>query len=716
MTIEIKRIFAAWQFIILTALLLVDTTAALSQTTWAKTYGGEEVDWVGDMQQTKDGGFIIAGGKGSSSNLNSKISILKLNSLGNIIWQKAFGDDFGDGSSSILETSDGGYILLGSRSDCQPDENADVLILKIDNQGRILWQKTYEGPHVDVLHSIKAVGDTGYILCGFSNSFFNQNYDIWLVRTDLDANILWQKRIGIINDEFSSGFCSTSDGGYLITGTNTYENEWDLCLVKIDSEGKWLFTKYLNFSSYQTGSMIKNTKDGGFIVAGRMDLPGQEGNMAVVKLDADANLEWQRNYGDSSFDWASYIEPTPDGGYVVGGTTQTTDGNDLDCVVLKLDNLGNILWQRRFGGASTDQLNTICMTSDGGLVLAGKTYSYGAGLSDIMIIKMDSHGIVDSSCPLSRDATFTTREAFLKGYRASHDEWETTATISDGSTSPLSYNLEEILQCEGNGCPKIDLNPSSFGNGTIGASYNVQIVAGGGKGPYEYSLDSGVLPPGLTLTVGGLLSGTPSFLGSFTFGVTATDQNSCKGRRDYSLRIDSTGCPPISILPDSISEGIRGIFFQQALSAQGGAAPYKYILKEGSLPTGLSLTENGIISGTPSSEGTFDFVVSAVDAAGCTGEHPFTILVNAVEPPVITSFQKLGSPFRLRMIGTNFHSDATIYIGANNDPWTNFKYKSQEQIVLKGGASLKAKFPKGIPVDIKIINGDGGTATLSYMR
>ncbi len=716
MTVGFKRILVTWHLIILIALLLVKTTETVSQTTWAKTYGGEEVDWVGDMKQTQDGGFIIAGGKGSSGNLNSKISLLKLNSLGNLIWQKTYGDNFGDGSSSILETNDGGYILLGSRSDCQPDENIDVLIMKIDNQGRILWQKTYEGPHVDILHSIKAVGDAGYLLCGFSNSFFNQTYDIWLVRIDLDANILWQKRIGIINNEFSSSFCSTSDGGYLIAGTNTYENEWDLCLVKIDSEGKWLFTKYLNFSSYQTGSMVRNTKDGGFIVTGRVDLPGQEGNIVVVKLDEDANLEWQRNYGDSSLDWGSYIESTPDGGYVVGGTTQTTDGNDLDCVVLKLDNLGNILWQKRFGGANTDQLNTMCMTSDGGLVLAGKTYSYGAGLSDIMIIKMDSSGIVDSSCPLSRDATFTTREAFLKGYRVSHDEWETIATISDSSTNPLLYNLEEILQCEGNGCPQIDLTPSSFGNGTIGTSYNVQIVAVGGTGSYEYSLDSGILPPGLTLATGGLLSGTPSILGSFTFGVTATDRNSCMGRRDYSLTIDSTGCPPISIFPDSISEGTRGIFFQQALSAQGGVAPYKFVLKEGALPTGLSLAEDGIISGTPSSEGIFDFMVSAVDAVGCKGDHSFAILVNEVEPPVITSFQKLGSPFRLKMIGTNFHSDATIYIGTNTDEWTNFKYKSQGQIVLKGGASLKEKFPKGIPVDIKIVNGDGGNATLSYIR
>lgn len=178
------------------------------------------------------------------------------------------------------------------------------------------------------------------------------------------------------------------------------------------------------------------------------------------------------------------------------------------------------------------------------------------------------------------------------------------------------------------GCPTVTLSPSSLAAGTVGASYNQTVTASGGTSPYSYAHTAGTLPAGLALSSGGVLSGTPSVAGSFTFTLTATDAAACTGSRAFALTVNAGGCPTISLSPSALPSSAVGTPYNQTLTASGGSAPYTYSVAAGSLPPGVDLSSGGVLSGTPTSGGDYTFTVAATDAAGCAGVQDYTLAVS----------------------------------------------------------------------------------------
>ena len=211
-----------------------------------------------------------------------------------------------------------------------------------------------------------------------------------------------------------------------------------------------------------------------------------------------------------------------------------------------------------------------------------------------------------------------------------------TATDNQGCTGSQAYTI--VISA----CPVITVSPSSLPNGQVGSPYSQQLSASGGTGPYTYFVTSGSLPPGISLSSGGLLSGTPTSNGTFNFGVTAVDANSCPGSRNYSLFIGA--CPAISVSPSSLPSGQVGSAYSQTILASGGTAPYTFTVSAGSLPPGLSLGSGGALSGTPTSSGAFNFTILATDNVGCTGSRAYTLIINAcpaiaLDPPSLPNGQ-----------------------------------------------------------------------------
>lgn len=166
-------------------------------------------------------------------------------------------------------------------------------------------------------------------------------------------------------------------------------------------------------------------------------------------------------------------------------------------------------------------------------------------------------------------------------------------------------------------CPDIDVSPSNLsGSGTTGAGYSQTFTASGGAGPYSFTVGAGALPPGLSLSTGGNLTGTPTTAGLFGFTVRATDANGCAGVEDYQLLINNPACPAITVNPTSapLPAGTTGAAYNQAFSATGGAAPYAFFVTLGALPNGLSLASNGNLTGSPTTNGSYSFTVRATDA------------------------------------------------------------------------------------------------------
>ncbi|GAB3385469.1 hypothetical protein GCM10027432_18220 [Lysobacter fragariae] len=193
------------------------------------------------------------------------------------------------------------------------------------------------------------------------------------------------------------------------------------------------------------------------------------------------------------------------------------------------------------------------------------------------------------------------------------------ATDANGFTGDQAYALTITA-------PTITLTPTALPDGTAGTAYSQTLTGAGGVGPYSFSLLSGALPVGMSFSSAGVLSGTPTTAGVFNFTVQATDANGFTGSQAYTLTVSA---PTISITPASLPAGGVGTAYSQALSASGGSAPYTFTVTAGALPAGLGLSTAGVLSGTPTANGSFNFTVTATDSGGFTGSASHTLVIAA---------------------------------------------------------------------------------------
>jgi len=236
----------------------------------------------------------------------------------------------------------------------------------------------------------------------------------------------------------------------------------------------------------------------------------------------------------------------------------------------------------------------------------------------------------------------------LSGVPSASGSFGFTVTASDANaqTGSRAYTLMIAV-------PTLSLSPASLPNGTGGSAYAATLIASGGIAPYTHTISSGNLPAGLSLSTGGVLSGTPSVAGSFTFTVRATDSTAGTAAtvvNNYTLQISA---PTISIgssMPASVEVG-SSINLQ--LSATGGTAPYAFAVTAGSLPSGLSLSPTGVMSGSPASAGTNTFTITVTDAAGFTGVRVFTLSVqsSSVTVPPVTVPAQTPAGLLLMLLG-----------------------------------------------------------------
>jgi large repetitive protein len=223
-----------------------------------------------------------------------------------------------------------------------------------------------------------------------------------------------------------------------------------------------------------------------------------------------------------------------------------------------------------------------------------------------------------------------------------------SGTPTTAGVSTFTVTATDALSCFGSRsytvavvCPTIAISPATLTSGTVGAAYSQAITASGGTGPYTYSVTTGSLPAGLTFSAGGVLSGTPTTAGSFSFTVRATDSVGCFGDWLYAIVINAAACPTITVSPSILPVPTAGIPYNQTITASGGTAPYAFSVTFGSLPAGLTLVSSGVLSGTPITAGVSTFTVTATDALSCFGSRSYTVAVVcptiAISPATLTS-------------------------------------------------------------------------------
>ncbi|MGA9750656.1 MAG: putative Ig domain-containing protein [Acidobacteriota bacterium] len=207
-----------------------------------------------------------------------------------------------------------------------------------------------------------------------------------------------------------------------------------------------------------------------------------------------------------------------------------------------------------------------------------------------------------------------------------------TAADANGCTGKQQY----ILIINPSVCPPIVVNPATLPSGTVGGAYSQNISASGGTGVYSFEVTLGSLPAGLALSLTGTLSGVPTAAGTFSFTMTATDANGCKGGGAYVLTI-AAPCPTITLLPSSLPVGRVGVAYSQTMLASGGTGPYSFAVTSGGLPAGLTLSSAGVLSGTPTVSGTSSFTMTATDGNGCKGGGAYVLAIAAPCPAITLS-------------------------------------------------------------------------------
>ena len=314
----------------------------------------------------------------------------------NLLFAISFAKTFGTGSwdygRSIQQTSDGGYIVAGKAYSLGAGY-FDFLVIKLYSNGNIQWARALGGSNLDSAYSIRQTIDGGYVVAGITNSFGAGNWDILVIKLYSNGDVQWAKTFGESGNEYAYSIRETSDGGCIVVG-NLGNN---ILVIKLNSNGDIQWAK--TFGANGSGYSVQQTSDGGYIVAGTTNSFGAgSGDFLVIKLYSDGNIEWARTLGGSSVEYAYSIQQTSDGGYIVAGTTNSLGAGPWDVLVIKLYSDGNMEWARTLGGPSFDYAYSIQQTSDGGYIVAGYTASFGAGASDFLVIKTQD-GNMAPDCP-----------------------------------------------------------------------------------------------------------------------------------------------------------------------------------------------------------------------------------------------------------------------------------------------------------------------------
>ena len=366
---------------------------------WRETFGGAGIDWAYSVQQTTDGGYIVAGFTDSYGAGDSDFWLVKTEANGTADWDKTFGGTSREVANSVQQTTDGGYILAGLTTSYGAGDS-DFWLVKTDANGTADWDKTFGGARSDWAESVQQTADGGFILAGLTTSYGAGDSDFWLVKTDANGTAEWDKTFGGAKSDGATSVQQTADGGYILAGyTYSYSSgvgDKDFWLVKTDADGNLQWDRTFGGSYDDWVSSVQQTTDGGYILAGYTRSYGAGSyDFWLVKTDFEGNLQWDKTFGGVGWDGAYSVQQTADGGFILAGRTYSYGAGSYDAWLVKTDFEGNLQWDKTFGGTSKDEAHSVQQTADGGYILAGYTISYGAGSYDFWLVKLEREELTE---------------------------------------------------------------------------------------------------------------------------------------------------------------------------------------------------------------------------------------------------------------------------------------------------------------------------------
>lgn len=431
------------------------------QTTFYKTISGYN-EFSNHIEQTTDGGYIMVGSSSSSSSLNGYL--IKTNSVGDTLWTKIYGTDaeFTCGHQTI----DGGYILAGYMKNASTLD-LDMYIVKTDSSGTVSWQKIIATPYEDEAYDVKQTSDGGYVIVGWGFRSGGSSSDVMVVKLNNLGNLEWKNFYGSTSDhEYGYSIIQTVDGGYMICGdSHQMPTGYRGYILKIGSTGTYFWSKVFDGSAHDRSLRILQTSDYGYIVLGtRRNVIGSD-DMCLLKTDNSGNPIWGKTYFGTAGDCSWTMQKTAAGNYILGtGALYSTSMQQVLFVLV--DSMGTEIWNRTFNDYSGNMqlsLGTSAReTSDGGYIFTGCSITGSTG-GYTYFIKTDATGSNNCDSTLSLITATYLPTVIIPSSSVGSGATITTPTLSANCrANPIvSYCISVGINEEASSSISVYPNPSS---------------------------------------------------------------------------------------------------------------------------------------------------------------------------------------------------------------------------------------------------------------
>ncbi len=379
----------------------------------------------------------------------------------------------GETGGSSRQTSDGGFILLGTTQ-----VGSQILVTKVDSNGAVAWARTYGGIDVDIGNSIQQTRDGGYIVAGYTLSFGAGLHDAYVFKITATGGVTWSRTFGGAGDDFANSIRQTRDGGFIIAGftTSTGAGDRDVWLLKLSGTGSVEWSKTFGGFNTEEGNDARATFDGGYVVAGKTHTFGAGGaDVYIVKTDGAGNLQWSRTFGTvydfpPGFDDIAYgVAVAPNSFFIAGMASHfdyITATFDQRAYFLRVDTNGTPIVSKSYNGGTNKEIAySIAPTRDGGFILAGSAYSFAVTTQEVFVLKVRPNGNLETA------RTFATGD-FAQGASAQRtgDGGYVISGYRHAAGSPFSgYGLylvktdSALESCAGQTVvPEVELPPTAY--------------------------------------------------------------------------------------------------------------------------------------------------------------------------------------------------------------------------------------------------------------
>ncbi|MFL5762875.1 MAG: T9SS type A sorting domain-containing protein [Bacteroidia bacterium] len=378
--------------------LFIPTASDAQMVKFRKVIGNTGYDQGMSAIQTLDTGYVAVGSTSSSGAGSTDVFFVKTDSMGVVKGNLTFGGANIDRATCVRQTADSGFVICGYSNSFGPG-GYDIYVIKLNKYYQRVWEKAYGGDDWDFANAIRQTSDGGYIICGSTYSFGNGDQDFYLIKTDANGDTTWTKTFGGIKEDVARSVVQTSDGGYVVTGYTMSMGDLngDCYTIRTDPAGDTLWTNRYGGSGVDKGNgVIEETTGGNIMIAGEATTGTNTDGTVIVLSPSGAYLTNYTFPSGPSYDNFNSISETPQGRFAMVGNTNSL-GLNGDLQFLILDNTLNYFSSTTFGTIKNDYGYSAEPTMDKGYIICGTTNGFNNFLDDLYLIKTDSMGLANGT-------------------------------------------------------------------------------------------------------------------------------------------------------------------------------------------------------------------------------------------------------------------------------------------------------------------------------